>query len=59
MEKATRQFLLGSWFAKVKAMPAAASMTDEQIEAYCRGHDATYKALAEAEDAIKALRVKV
>lgn len=37
---------------------AAASMTDAQIEAYCRANDKVYK-LAEAEDAIKLLRVQV
>ena len=56
--RATRQLLLGIWFERVKAKPAAANLTKEQIEAYCRASDPTYKTLAEAEDAIKPLRGK-
>ena len=56
MARASRQLLLHTWFTRAKAMPAAALMTKEQIEAYCRANDKTYKALAEAEDAIKLLR---
>lgn len=54
--RATRQLVLGTWFAKVKAMPGAAGLTRDQIEAYCRANDPSYKTLAEAEDAIKPLR---
>ena len=57
--RATRQLLLSTWFQRIKAKPAAASMTDEQIEAYCRANDPTYKTLAETEDAIKPLRSKL
>lgn len=57
--RATRQLLLGTWFARVKAKPGAANLTDDQIEAYCRANDPTYKTLAVAEDAIKPLRGKV
>ena len=56
--RATRQLLLGTWFERVKAKPAAASLTNAQIEAYCRANDPTYKTLAETEDAIKPLRGK-
>ena len=54
--RATRQLLLGTWFAKVKAMPSAASLNNAQIEAWCRANDPIYKTLAEAEDSIKPLR---
>lgn len=57
--RATRQLLLSTWFEKVKAKPAAANLTDVQIDAWCRTADKTYKALADAEDAIKVLRAKV
>lgn len=57
--KASRQLLLGTWFERVKAKPAAAGMSNEQIEAYCLANDKSYKALAEAEDAIKLLRAAV
>ena len=56
--RATRQLLLGTWFERVKAKPAAANLTNAQIEAYCRASDPTYKTLAETEDAIKPLRGK-
>ena len=56
--RATRQLLLGIWFERVKAKPAAANLTNAQIEAYCRASDPTYKTLAETEDAIKPLRGK-
>ena len=59
MARASRQLLLGMWFARVKAKPGAACLSDDQIEAYCRANDATYKTLAVAEDAIKPLRGKV
>ena len=54
--RATRQLLLNIWFQRVKAKPAAANLSDDQIEAWCRANDKTYKTLAEAEDAIKPLR---
>ena len=57
--RATRQLLLGIWFQRVKAKPAAANLSDDQIEVWCRANDPTYKTLAETEDAIKPLRPRV
>ena len=59
MARASRQLLLKTWFDRVKAMPGAVAFTNAQVEAYCRANDKTYKALAEAEDAIKPLRALV
>ena len=57
--RATRQLLLKIWFDRARANPGAATFTDAQVEAWCRANDKTYKALAEAEDAIKPLRGRV
>ena len=56
--RATRQLFLKTGFDRAKAKPAAAGLTNEQIETACRSGDADYKILAEAEDTIKPLRDK-